>query len=157
MCDTQCEGGCSTAPKGLKCAADLGAPTCPGDPDCDANCKAIGQVRASCTAPSVLVLTTEDVFRDPVVLGYMRSLELNLPKLYNAFQGRGPVLEADARAANEAGDRIVVDKVKVDKGKLGVKGTACAIVIQAAADQAMQNLHTAMGAAKAVVATIPQR
>jgi hypothetical protein len=155
VCDTQCMGGCSVPTKGLKCAADLGPPTCAGNPDCDANCKAIGQVRASCTPPSVSVQTSEDIFKDPVVLGYLRSLELNLPKLYNATQGRGPVLEADARAAVEAGERIVVDKVKVEKGKLGIKGTACALVMQAAADQAMQNIHTAMGAAKSVVATIP--
>jgi hypothetical protein len=157
ICDTQCKGGCAVPLKGLKCATDLGAPTCAGNADCDANCKAIGQVRAACTAPSVAISTTEDIFNDPVVLGYLRSLELNLPKLYNATEGRGPVLESDARAAIEAGERIVADKVKVDKGKLGVKGTACALVIQAAADQAMQDIHTAMGGAKSVIATIPLR
>jgi hypothetical protein len=154
-CDTQCMGGCSVPLRGMKCAADLGPPTCPGNADCDANCRAIGQVRASCTAPSVVVMMTEDIFNDTVVAGYIRSLELNLPKLYNALQGRGPTLEADGRAAVEAGERIVVDKVKVDKGKLGVKGTACALVMQAAADQAMQDIHTAMGAAKTVIATMP--
>jgi hypothetical protein len=156
-CDTQCMGGCSVPLKGLKCAADLGPPTCPGNPDCDANCKAIGQVRASCTPPSIIVGMSEDIFNDPVVEGYIRSLELNMPKLYNATEGRGVALEADARAAVEAGGRIVADKVKVDRGKLGIKGTACAIVMQAAADQAMQNIHTAMDAAKTVIATIPAR
>jgi hypothetical protein len=148
-------GGCSLPPRGLKCAVDLEPPSCPGNPDCDANCKAIAQVRASCTPPSVVMGMTEDIFNDVVVEGYIRSLELNLPKLYNALSGRGPILEADARAALEAGARIVVDKAKADKGKLGVRGSACAIVMQAAADQAMQNIHTAMGAAKSVIGTIP--
>jgi len=154
-CDTQCMGGCSAPYKALKCDADLGPPTCQGNADCQANCRAIGQVRAACTAPSVTIGTSQDYFNDLVIETSVRSLELNLPKLFNAAQGRGPQLEAEAGAAMDGGEKIVAEKVKVDKGKLGIKGTACAIVMQAAGEQALQNLHTAMQAAKSVLGTLP--
>jgi hypothetical protein len=154
-CDTQCMGGCSVPYNALKCSADLGPPTCDANIDCEANCRAIGQVRAACTAPSVAIGTSQDYFNDLVVESYVRSLELNLPKLFNAAQGRGPQLETEARAAMDGGEKIVAEKVKVDKGKLGIKGTACAIVMQAAGEQALQNLHTAIQGAKTVLGTLP--
>jgi hypothetical protein len=154
-CDTECLGGCSVPYKALKCDADLGPPTCQGDADCQTNCRAIAQVRAACTSPSVAIGMSQDIFNDVTVESDIRSLELNLPKLFSAAQGRGPQLEAEARAAMDGGEKIVADKVKVEKGKLGIKGTACAIVMQAAGEQALQNLHTAIQGAKSVLATIP--
>lgn len=154
-CDTECMGGCSVPFKALKCDADLGPTACAGSADCEANCRAIGQVRAACTAASVTIGTSQDYFNDLFIESYIRSLELNLPKIFNAAQGRGPQLEAEARAAMDGGEKIVADKIKVEKGKLGIKGTACAIVMQGAGEQALQNLHTAMQAAKSVLGTIP--
>ncbi len=154
-CDTECMGGCSVPYKALKCDADMGPPTCAGNADCQANCRAIGQVRAACTAPSVAIGTSLDFFNDLVIESDLRSLELNLPKIFNAAKGRGPQLETEARAAMAGGERIVADKIKVEQGKLGIKGTACAIVMQAAGEQAVQTLHTAIEAAKSVLATLP--
>ena len=158
-CDGACKGGCATPYVTTKCDADLGAPKCPVEPSCEAACKAIGQARATCTAPSLTIAIGDDVPRevsaDLLIQTKLRSLELNLAKLMNAAQVRGPQLQADAKAAYEAGDVVVADKNKLALGKLGLKGSACAHVIQTAGEQSLQDFHTAIDAATTVLKTLP--
>jgi len=158
-CDGPCRGGCSTPYTTVKCATDLNAPKCPVDGACEANCKAIGQARASCSAPSVTIALGDDISKeisaDMGIQTKLRTLELNLPKLMAAAQGRGPQLEAEAKAAYEAGDKIVADKVRGAEGKLGLKGSACARVMQAAGEQSLQDFHVAIDAARIVLRTLP--
>jgi hypothetical protein len=158
-CDGPCKGGCSTPYAAPKCSADLAPPTCGVDPDCETNCRAIGQAQASCTVPSVTIALGDDITKeisaDLVIQTKIRSLELNLPKLFNAAKGRGPQLETEVKAAYEAGDKIVADKTRGALGKLGLKGSACALVMQAAGEQSLQDLHTAIDAAQSVLKTLP--
>jgi hypothetical protein len=153
-CDGPCKGGCSVPYATTKCATDLLAPKCPVDAACETSCKAIGQARASCTVPSVTIALGDDISKeisaDMGIQTKIRTLELNLPKLMSAVQGRGPQLEAEARAAYEGGGTTLADKAK-----LGPRGAACARVMQAAGEQAMSDLHTAIEAAKAVLKTLP--
>jgi len=160
-CDGPCKGGCSVPYTSTKCATDLTAPKCPVDAPCEASCKAIGQARASCTVPSVTIALGDDISKeisaDMGIQTKIRSLELYLPKLLSAAQARGPQLEAEAKAAYEAGGGVVADK-SLDAsghGKLGTKGVACARVMQAAGEQALQDLHTSIEAARAVLKTLP--
>lgn len=158
-CDGPCKGGCSTPYAATKCATDLAPPTCPVDPACEASCKAIGQARASCTAPSVTIALGDDITReiqaDLGIQTKIRALELYLPRLLNAAQGRGPMLEAEAKGAYEQGDKIVADKSALNGGKLGLKGAACARVMQGAGEQALADFHVAIEAAKTVLKTLP--
>jgi hypothetical protein len=143
----------------VKCSADLAAPKCPVDPACEASCKAIGQARASCTTPSVTIALGDDISKeigaDLAIQTKIRSLELNLPRLMTAAGARGPQLEAEAKAAYEAGGAIVADRDKGAAGKLGVRGSACAHVMQAAGEQALADFHTAIDAARTVLKTLP--
>jgi hypothetical protein len=158
-CDGPCKGGCSTPYATTKCGVDLGPPKCPVEPACEANCKAIGQARASCTAPSVTIALGDDISKeisaDMGIQTKIRTLELNLPKLMNAALTRGPQLEADAKTAYEAGDSITADKTHPGGGRLGLKGAACAKVMATAGEQALQDFHTAIDAAKTVLKTLP--
>ena len=87
----------------------------------------------------------------------LRALELDLPKLMNAATVRGPQLSAEAKAAYEAGGSIVAEKSKGALGNLGLKGAACAVVMQSAGEQALQDLHVAIDAAQTVLKTLPTR
>jgi hypothetical protein len=98
---------------------------------------------------------TKEISADLDIQTKIRSLELNLPKLFNAAKGRGPDLEAEVKAAFEAGGKIVVDKTRGAQGPLGLKGSACANVMQAAGEQSLQDLHTAIEAATSVLRTLP--
>ena len=125
-CDGPCRGGCSTPYATVKCEGDLGPPKCPVNPECEQNCKAIGQARASCTVPSVTIALGDDITKeisaDLGIQTKIRTLELNLPKLLNAAQSRGPLLMAEAKSAYEAGDKVTADKTRGAEGKLGLEG-----------------------------------
>ena len=158
-CDGPCKGGCSTPYTVAKCDADLIPPKCPVDPACEASCKAIGQARASCTVASVTIALGDDISKeisaDLGIQTKIRTLELNLPKLMSAAHARGPMLEAEAKAAYEAGDTTVADKNALNGGKLGLKGAACARVMQLAGEQALADFHVAIVAASTVLQTLP--
>ena len=98
---------------------------------------------------------TKEIQADLAIQGRLHTLELNLPKLLNAAEGRGPQLQAEAKAAYEAGNSIVAEKSKGALGKLGLKGSACATVMQTAGEQSLQDFHTAIDAARTVLRTLP--
>ncbi len=158
-CDGACRGACTTPFVTTKCGGDLGPPKCPVDASCEANCKAIAQAHASCSVPSVNIALGDDISKeitaDMVIQTKLRVLERELPKLINAVSARGPQLEAEAKGAFEAGSTIVQDKVRGATGKLGLKGSACAAVMQTAGEQALQDFHLASEAAKVVLKTLP--
>jgi hypothetical protein len=158
-CDGPCKGGCSTPYVSAKCSSDLLPPKCPVNPECEQNCKAIGQARASCTVPSVTIALGDDITKeisaDLGIQTKIRTLELNLPKLLNAAQARGPALLAEVKAAYEAGDKVTADKVRGGEGRLGLKGSACAQVMLTAGEQAQADFHTAIDAATTVLKTLP--
>jgi hypothetical protein len=151
-CDGSCEGGCSTAVKAPKCEADLKASTCGVGGDCEANCKASGQARASCTEPSVIVGAQDDVGVNLDILGEIHTLQRNLPVLFLAGKSRGPQLELEVKGAYEAGGRVVSG---VPPLKLGKKGQECSRVMMAAGEQALQNIHVAIEASKSVLTALP--
>jgi hypothetical protein len=158
-CDGPCKGGCSAPYPTIKCEADLAAPKCPVDPSCELACRAISQARASCSVPSVTIALGDDITKeisaDLGIQTKLRTLELNLPKLLSASQARGVQLEGEAKAAFEASNAVLVDKSKGALGKLGLKGSACAGVMQSAGEQALQDFHTAIDCAKTVLKTLP--
>jgi hypothetical protein len=158
-CDGPCRGGCSTPYPTVRCEGDLGPPKCPVNPECEQACKAIGQARANCTVPSVTIALGDDITKeisaDLGIQTQIRTLELNLPKLFNAAQARGPMLLAEAKAAYEAGDKVTADKTRGAEGKLGLRGSACAGVMLTAGEQALNDFQTAIDAATSVLKTLP--
>jgi hypothetical protein len=147
-CDASCKGGCSVAVTAPKCDAELKAvpPMCQADANCNANCAASGSARAECTDPSVTIVakgmvTVQDQF-DAVV----NTLQVHVPKLAVAFQGRGQAFVDAFSGAAKAGLSIAGDAPK-----LGAKGTACATVIANAAATGSANMTTAFQASGNVI------
>ena len=149
-CDALCEGSCSTPLVGPKCAGNLKDASCPVDPDCSIACKASGQARASCSAPSVFVGARDDFGNAMDVWTEIRSLERNLGVLFSAAKGRGLEAEEQIKSAYEAGQRITRDNPK-----LGLKGQACAQVMRAAGEQSLETAHAAVAASNSVLLTLP--
>ena len=145
-CDSPCEGGCSAPLKSPRCGADLKAPTCTVGAECETECKASGQARASCTAPAVAIGAKDDFEGSLPILADMRSLERNLSVLFSVQRGRGPLLETEMKAAYEAGEHIASANPRPSP-----KAKACATTILAAGEQALQNVHVAVQASKSVL------
>jgi hypothetical protein len=114
--------------------------------DCEAQCKASGQARASCTPPTVAIGARDDIEGALPILAEMRSLERNLSVLFEVQRGRGPRLEAAMKAAYEAGERIASANPKPSP-----KAHACSKTVLAAGEQAVQNVHVAIQASKSVL------
>ncbi len=149
-CDGPCEGGCSVAVKAPKCEADLKAPACPVSADCEANCKASAQARANCTTPSLVIGANNDFGGSIEVLSQLETLQRNLPLIFSSARTRGPQLEAEAKAAYEAGERMFNENPK-----LGPKGRTCARTMLSAGEQALENVHVAVQASKSILVTLP--
>ena len=149
-CDGPCEGACSVPLKAPKCEGDLKAPSCPVSGDCEAECKASAQARANCTAPAVFIGAQDDFAGAIDILSGIGTMQRNLSVLFSANKARGPQLEAELKGAYEAGGRIVADNTK-----LGPKGQACARVMLASGEQALNNIHVAIDASKSVLLTLP--
>jgi hypothetical protein len=152
-CDASCKGGCSVAVTAPKCDVDLKPPTCKGDASCQANCKASGQARASCTPPSVKLAASASVtFNADAQASFdilVNTLEVNLPKLVLVFKARGDAFVTDLKAVADAGVSL-----SADPGKLSGKATACIVPIAAAASTALTNMQASLSASGSVVTTI---
>jgi len=149
-CDGPCEGGCSVPLEAPRCDADLEPPSCAIRPGCEASCKASGQARASCSAPAVAIGAKDDFEGALPILAEMRSLETNLSVLFSVARARGPLLEAEARAAYEAGEGIAGSAPAQSP-----KAKACARAVLAAGEQSLQNVHVAVQASKSVLSALP--
>lgn len=134
----ECSGKCDVEAKPLKCEGGKLEGGCSADVKCDANCDASVNAKASCDVKPFAIKAkgSADLKLDAAIA----SLKVNLPKLIIAVQARGKVMGQIAAGFTGKGTADIV----ADPGKLGVKGSACALGIVSA-------LGTAAGNAKASI------
>jgi len=155
-CSGKCTGKCSASPGGVsakcsgKCDAQATPLTCEGgtleggcnvSADCKANCSASVSAKAECTPPSITIVAGAglngkllDEYR-----AALRSLEANLPNLLLVLQARGQAFIDTGKAFVTAAANIAAS------GNLGIKGTACGVVISASVVEASKNAEASVG------------
>jgi hypothetical protein len=155
----ECKGSCTaTGPSAKvecngKCTAEKGTPIkcdgkieggCNVDAKCDANCDASVQAKAACEVKPFEITATGTASAS--IEAAIATLKINLPKLVLAVKARGKAIAAIAANFSGSGTASVV----ADPGKLGVKGTACALGIVGALVAGGQNAAASIEAGVSV-------
>lgn len=148
-CEGDCTGSCSVDFVAPKCKAELTPPKaeCQGSAECNGSCKASASAKAECTEPSIEVRFTGNA--DTNINLAVASLRLNLPKILVAFQGRGPLLLANAKSLVELTGNFI--------GKapdLSVKAGLCAIPAGEALSKSAENLQATVTASAGVMGSV---
>jgi hypothetical protein len=144
----ECSGKCDVDAKPLKCEGGKLEGGCKVEAKCDANCDASVEAKASCDVRPFAIKAkgTADVKIDAAIA----TLKVNLPKLLVAVKARG---EAMGRVAGTFGGKGTVDLV-ADPGKLGIKGSACALAIVSVVGAAATNAKASIEAGASVTGQI---
>jgi hypothetical protein len=93
--EATCKGGCSVAYTAPVCEAALTAPSCTIDANCEAACSGEGSLKATCTAPTVVLVSASN----PML---KTTLEKNLPSILNVLAQGKLVAQAAASVAGAA-------------------------------------------------------
>jgi hypothetical protein len=144
----ECSGKCAVEAKPLKCNGGKLEGGCKVDAKCDANCDASVSAKASCDVQPFSI--TAAGAADANLEAAIATLKVNLPKLILAVKARG---EAIAKIAAGFTGAATVDVV-ADPGKLGVKGTACALAIVGALGAGAENAKASIDAGLSVTGQI---
>jgi hypothetical protein len=144
----ECSGKCEAEATPLKCEGGKLEGGCQVDAKCDANCDASVNAKASCDVRpfSIKVAGAADVKIEAAIA----TLQLNLPKLVLAVKARGEAMAKIAASFTGAGTAEVV----ADPGKLGVKGTACALAIVGALGAGAENAKASIDAGLTVTGQV---
>jgi hypothetical protein len=148
-CEGDCTGSCSVDFVAPKCKVELKPPSakCQGSAECSGSCKASASAKAECTAPSIEVLFNGQTSAE--INLQIASLKLNLPKILVAFQGRGPILLANAKALADVTGNFVTNAKD-----LSVKAGLCAIPAGEALATAATNLQVTVTASTGVMKAV---
>jgi hypothetical protein len=148
-CEGDCTGGCSVDVVAPKCKGELTPPSakCQGKAECSGSCKASASAKAECTEPSIEVKFTGTASVDTDIA--VASLKLNLPKILVAFEGKGPILLANAKALGELTGGFVSNAKD-----LSVKAGLCAIPAGEALKTAAENLQVTVTASTSVISAV---
>jgi hypothetical protein len=144
----QCSGKCSADVKPLKCSGGKMEGGCQVDAKCDANCDASVNAKASCDVQPFRIVAKGTANAN--IEASIATLKINLPKLILAVKARGEAIAQIAGNFAGAGTASVV----ADPGKLGVKGTACALAIVAALGAGAENAKASIDAGLTVTGQI---
>ena len=144
----QCSGKCDVEATPLKCSGGKLEGGCSVDAKCDANCNASVQAKASCDVQP-FTINAQGAASANVDL-VIATLKVNLPKLILAVKGRAEAITQIAASFTGAGTADVV----ADPGKLGVKGTACAVAIVAALANGAANATASIEAGLTVTGAV---
>ena len=137
-----CKGGCSVTYTAPKCEADLKPPMCTGDASCQASCKSSGELRATCTPPTVKLVVT-GTSADIVKL--QTTIEKNLPAIWAAAKADGQL------ALKAAGNVVATGAAAVSAaGSFGGKAIACAGASVTAAAKASASVNVSVQASVSV-------
>ncbi|MBX3190996.1 MAG: hypothetical protein KF819_28630 [Labilithrix sp.] len=136
----ECSGTCDVEATPLKCEGGTLEGGCQVDVKCDANCDASVSAKASCDVQPFSITAQGAVSAE--IEAAIATLKVNLPKLILAVKARGEALGRIAVGFTGAGTAEVV----ADPGKLGVKGTACAVSIAAALANGAANVTASLEA-----------
>lgn len=145
----ECNASCTGTPgTPIKCEGGSVEGGCKVDAKCDANCDASVSAKASCNVEpfSITVSGTADFKLEAAIA----TLKVNLPKLILAVKARGAAIAKIAASFTGAGTASVV----ADPGKLGVKGTACALSIVGALVAGADNAKNSIEAGASVTGAI---
>ncbi|MDB4946730.1 MAG: Tryptophan synthase alpha chain [Labilithrix sp.] len=144
----ECSGGCSADATPLKCTGGKMEGGCQVDAKCDANCDASVNAKASCDVEPFSITAKGNANAN--VEAVIATLRVNLPKLLLAVKARG---EAITSIAGNFSGKGTVDVI-ADPGKLGVKGTACAVAIVSALGAGAQNAAASIEAGLTVTGQV---
>lgn len=145
-CDGTCRGSCEGTASTPRCASDLAAPSCPGDADCAAACRASAFARATCGSGALGV--TSDAPSTAALARAIRALELDLPAVYLTSRGRGDALRQASKGLADSARRIV------DADTISGQHAACAVLMAETGNVADGNARAALAAAKKVAAAV---
>lgn len=146
----ECDAKCTTTPgKPLKCDGKATG-GCNVEAKCDANCDASIQAKASCEVKPFEIKLAASGTANANLEAAIATLKINLPRLIIAVKARGKAIAEIS--ANFAGAGTA--KVIADPGKLGVKGTACALAIVGALGAGAENAKASIEAGLTVTSQI---
>ena len=146
----ECSGKCSGEVKPLKCTGGKLEGGCKVDAKCDANCDASVSAKASCDVQPFRIVVKGTTAIKANIEAAVATLRINLPKLILAVKARGEAIAKIAAGFTGAGTASVV----ADPGKLGVKGTACAVAIVGALATGAENAKASIEAGLTVTSQI---
>jgi len=145
----ECNGKCTGKPgTPIKCEGGKLEGGCQVDAKCDANCDASVSAKASCEVKPFSITAAGSANAN--VEAAIATLQVNLPKLVLAVQARGEAILKISAGFTGASTASVV----ADPGKLGVKGTACALGIVGALVAGAGNAKAAIEAGGTVTGQI---
>jgi hypothetical protein len=145
----ECNGKCTGTPgTPIKCEGGSIEGGCKVDAKCDANCDASVSAKASCNVEPFSI--TAKGAASANIEAAIATLKVNLPKLILAVKARGAAIAKIAASFTGAGTASVV----ADPGKLGVKGTACALGIVGALVAGADNAKASIEAGGSVTGQI---
>jgi hypothetical protein len=144
----ECSGKCDVEATPLKCEGGKLEGGCKVEAKCDANCDASVNAKASCDVKPFSIKAKGSA--DAKIDAAIETLKVNLPKLLIAVKARG---EAMGRVATTFTGKGTADLV-ADPGKLGVKGSACALAIVSVVGAAAGNARASIEAGASVTGQI---
>jgi len=144
----QCSGKCDVKATPLKCEGGKLEGGCEVDAKCDANCDASVSAKASCDVRPFQITANGAASAEIEVA--IATLRVNLPKLVLAVKARAETV--GTFVANAKVD--AVGDVVADPGKLGVKGSVCAVAVIASFGSAVGNAKASLEAGASVTSQV---
>jgi len=146
----KCDGKCDADYTPLKCEGGTLSGGCMVDADCQGSCNASASAKAECSPPSISITVTAKAGLSADAQLQLQtaiaSLEANLPKILVVFKARGQAFGDNLSAFVQTGGSLT--------GKVGAKGSVCAILVGAAVVTASDNFAAAFSAAGDVAGSI---
>jgi hypothetical protein len=144
----ECSGKCDVEATPLKCEGGKLEGGCKVEAKCDANCDASVNAKASCDVKPFSIKASGSATGQ--IEAAIATLKVNLPKLLIAVKARGEAMGSIAANFTGKGTADIV----ADPGKLGVKGTACALQIVSVLGSAAGNAKASIEAGASVTGQV---